>query len=56
MRLGAPKYKTGKPCKHGHVSARWTLTSNCCQCTVDRVNARRAAFKAVVQKNESETF
>ena len=45
--IGARKYFTGHPCKHGHVSPRWTDTSNCCQCTIDRVYARRELVKAI---------
>lgn len=50
---GAAKYFTGAECKRGHVSERWTLTGNCCQCTReatdrarDRVRAARAAMEA----------
>ena len=30
-RLGLPRFFTGKPCKHGHISQRWT-TSGCMEC------------------------
>jgi hypothetical protein len=43
--IGEPKYMTGKPCKHGHISPRWTMTGTCCQCTIELGTARRAAFK-----------
>jgi len=29
---GATKYTTGKPCKAGHNSPRYTLNGLCCQC------------------------
>ena len=51
IRCGSQKYRTGKPCKHGHVGDRWTLTANCCECTVDRVNRRRAAFRLAAEAN-----
>ena len=30
--LGLKKYFTGKPCKHGHISERYTLKSTCIEC------------------------
>ncbi len=30
--LGLPKYSTGKPCKKGHLSERYTKTSHCVEC------------------------
>jgi hypothetical protein len=50
LKLGEKKYKTGKPCKYGHVSERWTLTANCCQCGIERINARRESFRLAGQK------
>lgn len=35
---GLIRYFTGKPCKHGHFSERWTSSAACCQC-VDKNNA-----------------
>jgi len=33
------KYFTGKPCRHGHLSWRYTSSSVCCEClTVSRAN------------------
>ncbi len=29
---GDVKYFTGKPCKRGHVSERYTSTYQCCEC------------------------
>lgn len=37
---GLKKYFTGKPCKHGHISERNTIHSNCVEC----------------QKNASRTY
>lgn len=32
MRLGYPRYYTGKPCKYGHISERWTRSAACVEC------------------------
>lgn len=32
---GLKKYYTGLPCKQGHLAERWTITSTCCQCTLE---------------------
>ena len=40
-RLGLNKYYTGRPCKRGHKSERWTLNGACVQCNVERVNRKR---------------
>lgn len=43
--LGLPRYFTGKPCKNGHVSERYTKgTNGCCEC------ARLASVKARAEK------
>ncbi|WP_265578416.1 hypothetical protein [Rouxiella badensis] len=35
------KFYTGKQCKNGHKSERWTLSGECVQCNVERVYRRR---------------
>ena len=35
----AKRYFTGKPCKKGHVSERYTSTSACCECERSRTLA-----------------
>lgn len=40
-RRGLNKYYTGRPCKRGHKSERWTLNGACVQCNVERVNRKR---------------
>ena len=30
--LGLPRYVTGKPCKHGHFSERYTKSAQCLEC------------------------
>lgn len=33
--LGLPNYTTGKPCKRGHICARYSSTGQCIVCTAD---------------------
>jgi hypothetical protein len=44
LALGLTRYFTGTPCKHGHVSERYTENSTCVQCNLARM-ARRYAEK-----------
>lgn len=37
---GLTHYFTGKPCKRGHVGARYTKTANCVECTLSIFNKR----------------
>lgn len=30
--IGAVRYRTGRPCKHGHLAERWTSTAICVEC------------------------
>jgi hypothetical protein len=39
--LGLPKYFTGKPCKHGHISERYTLGGTCVTCAKGWASAQR---------------
>lgn len=34
---GLTKYNTGKPCKNGHLSERYTRCGHCVVCTLDRI-------------------
>ena len=51
---GLKFYTTGKPCKHGHLSDRYTSTAICVECVklagVDRYKNNRAAQLASWQK------
>ena len=47
--LGLTKYRTGKPCKWGHISDRWTQTGSCCECTLEAGRRARADF-AIARK------
>lgn len=33
---GLTRYFTGKPCKHGHVSERFTKCRSCCECKAEK--------------------
>lgn len=44
---GLSKYYNGKRCKHGHDSERYTLTSNCAECTAERTDKTREKFRAL---------
>ncbi len=33
LKEGLKYYFTGKPCKHGHISKRWTIGKSCIECT-----------------------
>lgn len=61
---GAPLYFTGKPCKAGHVSTRYTSTGNCVECTKIRnasfyeanSEAEKARDKEYREKNKSKVL
>lgn len=38
---GSKHYFTGKPCKHGHISERFTSTGNCVACYKEPANQER---------------
>ena len=54
IQLGLFFYRTGKPCKHGHVCDRYTKTSACVECVKKQSSAWRIAnpdkHKAAVKK------
>ena len=43
LALGSLKYFTGKKCRNGHVSPRYTKTGSCCIC--DRESGYRNKYK-----------
>jgi hypothetical protein len=45
VQAGLPRYFTGKPCKHGHFSERWTHRSECMECSRNRA-------KKYIQENK----
>lgn len=40
---GAKRYFTGIPCKHGHISERWTGSGECYDCNLIKQKAKRDA-------------
>ena len=42
--LGLTRYFTGKPCKHGHLSERYTSTGQCVECTAEQSQKRRQDY------------
>lgn len=46
---GLPEYFTGKPCKRGHVCARWTVSGHCKQCSLE--NLQTAQWRAYRRKH-----
>lgn len=48
--LGLKRYSTGKPCKSGHVAARWAANKSCVECAKgDCARYRAANPEKVVQ-------
>lgn len=41
--LGLPKYSTGKPCRRGHLSERYTNTAHCVKCATEHSAVWRKA-------------
>lgn len=46
--IGYKRYFTGKPCKHGHISERYTNSKHCIQCLTER--NKSPAFRAYYKK------
>jgi hypothetical protein len=45
---GRPKYYTGKPCKNGHYSQRYSVSGACLQCVRDGDTLNKANAKAML--------
>lgn len=43
LEAGEPRYYTGRPCKHGHLSERYTKNSACIDC--NRVHSKQNYLK-----------
>lgn len=39
--LGLARYRTGKPCTHGHLVERYVVSRVCCECHRLRVKSKR---------------
>lgn len=48
---GHPKYFTGTPCKNGHTTFRYTVSSMCLGCLHDNAKKTRKRLKDLVIKN-----
>lgn len=46
--IGYKRYFTGKPCKHGHISERYTHSKHCIQCLTEK--NKSPAFRAYYKK------
>lgn len=52
--LNEKYFDTGKPCKHGHLSKRFTHNSNCYQCTQEASNKNYHNIKKDVEKRKHQ--
>lgn len=53
VKEGKPKYYTGFPCKHGHISERYTSTYVCQECMTQRVRIGRDRARAIRAEKEA---
>ncbi len=54
LKLGEKYFDTGKPCKHGHNSKRFTHNSNCYQCTQKASNKNYHNIKSDIDKRKKQ--
>ena len=52
VKRGCNKYKTGRLCKHGHDSPRYTTTGCCVRCSVNRNSIKTNNLNDVKQRIE----
>jgi hypothetical protein len=50
LAAGVGQYFTGKPCKYGHTSPRYTQSGTCTQCVLDAAAASRKALGATERR------
>lgn len=48
-KLGKLLYYTGKPCKHGHIAARYTSSGSCTQCLSNATQAQRDEIREALK-------
>jgi hypothetical protein len=53
-KLGLKKYFTGKPCKNGHTSERYTITGICTECQKEK--NKNADKSKIIRKNHDQTY
>lgn len=51
---GLPRYFTGVPCKHGHISERFIGNSQCYQCFFNRMREKANARNADLRQATKE--
>ena len=51
---GLPRYFTGVPCKHGHVSERYVASKTCCECGNTTANKSKAKDRAKYSLSSSD--
>lgn len=52
--LNLPKYFTGRACKRGHVSERYTKSSVCCACAAENSWSRNHTDPNFIEKRRSQ--
>lgn len=57
LKQGLNKYFTGEQCRHGHLSERYTATTVCVQCHIERAyaNAKRARETLKANRGQVQT-
>lgn len=54
--LGLPKYNTGKPCRRGHLSERYTKNSHCVECAIQKSTVWRKTNPELNRKSWRKWF
>ena len=49
--LGERFYFTGKPCKHGHISKRYTDKGTCCECMAIDFESKKESRLSQMRSN-----
>ena len=59
VKLGLKKYETGRPCRHGHIVARYTHSGACSSCVKNIAvisSTNSAALRAEIEKKTKRIF
>jgi len=54
IQAGETRYSTGKPCKYGHMTPRYTINTLCVECQLERLKKQQAFIKAIRQLKAQE--
>lgn len=49
---GLKRYFTGKPCKHGHIDQRWSVSAKCMKCHEDQIKPLRLPRLSTEEKKQ----